>query len=235
MSQTPTPISSANPIDPKDEAGRAKANLSLIPLTAAHELANALQLGEKKYGAFNWRRRGSTLSMRTYLDAMLRHATSYADGEDTDPESGRCHLAHVMSNAAIILDAMARGTMVDDRACKAPDPEPEPPHPMQRYHDRYGHLVEPVGIGFLERLEDAISRAVDGHRRLVLRWFARDIALHDAPRFQMAAAEVAARSLKLICERQSYPSGEIVVMIYPPRCQQRGHATEEDRVEGRTL
>ena len=63
------------------------------------------------------RRRTKPIKFSTYYDAMWRHMMScYENLEDIDPESGRMHMAHVVANALIIMDAMDCGTLIDDRS-----------------------------------------------------------------------------------------------------------------------
>lgn len=68
------------------------------------EVVQVLAMGDKKYpsadGA-NWKRVED--SARRYSDAMLRHAISYRRGEKIDPESGKSHLAHVITNALFLM------------------------------------------------------------------------------------------------------------------------------------
>ena len=71
------------------------------------------KLGADKYGPFNWRLTGVCAS--TYVHAILRHLNAWRNGEDTDPESGRSHIAHVACCCNILLDAAACGTLDDDR------------------------------------------------------------------------------------------------------------------------
>ncbi len=100
-------------LDPKGEAGSKKCPLHLIPPAASKQIAYAHKYGSDTYGAFNWR--ATTVCATTYIAAMLRHIDAFRDGEDTDPDSGLSHLAHVGANVNILLDAAACGVLVDDR------------------------------------------------------------------------------------------------------------------------
>lgn len=99
--------------NPKDAIGRARVNLHLIPPSANILEARVLELGAKKYGAYNWR--AAEVSGSVYISAMLRHLYRYMDGEDNDPESGQSHLAHIRANTAIMIDALSLGRFNDDR------------------------------------------------------------------------------------------------------------------------
>lgn len=99
--------------NPKNAEGRRKPNLALIPPSAYIYLATAFMDGAEKYGKFNWRKTG--VSMEVYLAPLVRHFGQFLDGQDFDPKTKVHHLAYVMANCAIILDATSIGNMVDDR------------------------------------------------------------------------------------------------------------------------
>jgi len=73
---------------------QGKAPLSLIDRNAIEQIAQVLAFKAKKYAAHNWRK---GIAYPRLLDAALRHLYAFADGEDTDPESG---LPHVATRAA---------------------------------------------------------------------------------------------------------------------------------------
>lgn len=99
--------------NPKSAFGIKKPSMHLIPGTALLYLAKVMALGALKYGAFNWRQQ--PVAATVYLDAAYRHILAWLDGEDNDPESGAPHIAHAMACYAILLDARAHGTLIDDR------------------------------------------------------------------------------------------------------------------------
>lgn len=100
--------------NPKTASGRAKPQINLIPGTALVHMAEALRDGLEKYHEpMNWRT--SPVSISTYINAAYRHLMALADGEEVDPATGIHHAAYLMTNGAIILDAMAQGTLIDDR------------------------------------------------------------------------------------------------------------------------
>jgi len=99
--------------NPKHAAGKAKPQLHLIPASALIPLARVMESGASKYGAYNWR--GQPVTTTTYISAAQRHLVAYLDGEDTDPESGQSHLAHVAACAMILLDAVVTGNAENDR------------------------------------------------------------------------------------------------------------------------
>lgn len=102
--------------NPKTLVGASKVPLHLIPPSAKHHLALALENGASKYGAYNWR--DKTISVSVYKAAMERHMDSYWDGEEAAADSGVHHVAHAMACCALILDAMSVGMLNDDRPTK---------------------------------------------------------------------------------------------------------------------
>ena len=107
---TPAPLADTNP---KTAYGKAKPPMQYVPPVALLELGLVMEHGASKYGPMNWRK--DPVSASTYYDALMRHAFLYWDGADYDLESKRKHLAHIMAGCAILLDAEASGTLIDDR------------------------------------------------------------------------------------------------------------------------
>lgn len=99
--------------NPKDRIGVRKPPLHLIPPAAEVLESVVMALGAKKYGAFNWR--SADVKASVYVAAARRHLLQWYDGQDDDPESGVCHLAHARACLGILLDALATGRLVDDR------------------------------------------------------------------------------------------------------------------------
>jgi hypothetical protein len=99
--------------NPKTAYGKAKPPMQYVPPVALLELGLAMEHGASKYGPMNWRK--DPVSASTYYDALMRHAFQYWDGNDRDLESKRKHLACIMASCAILLDAEASGTLIDDR------------------------------------------------------------------------------------------------------------------------
>lgn len=102
--------------NPKTRLGALKVPLHLVPPSAKHYLALALEDGAGKYGPYNYRE--EPISISTYIAAMERHKDAFWDGEDLAPDSGIHHIAHAMACCALILDCYANGTLIDDRPAK---------------------------------------------------------------------------------------------------------------------
>ena len=66
-----------------------------------------------RYGRLNWR--GTEVRASVYVGALLRHVAEWLEGQDVDAKSGLHPLAHGLACLAIILDAEAAGTLIDDR------------------------------------------------------------------------------------------------------------------------
>lgn len=108
------PDGTSKPTNPKDLIGSDKIPFHLWPETATALGALAMLDGALKYGRSNFRAIGVRFSI--YNDAMRRHLAALFEGEDTDPDSGLPHLAHILACAAILIDAKAAGKLNDDRA-----------------------------------------------------------------------------------------------------------------------
>ena len=99
--------------NPKDLLGAKKPPLLLMPPAAHLACCKVMELGAKKYGAYNWRK--NAVLANVYITAAMRHLYQYADGQDVDEESGMLHIAHAMACMAIMLDADMTGNLIDDR------------------------------------------------------------------------------------------------------------------------
>lgn len=91
-----------------------KTRLELLPPEFLVGVANVLTFGAKKYSAGNWATGDGFHYSRLY-GAMQRHLTSWANGEDTDPESGLSHLYHAGCMLAFLASQIERGKGHDDR------------------------------------------------------------------------------------------------------------------------
>lgn len=99
--------------NPKKRFGDTKPPMGFVPPVALLQLGVVMRLGAEKYGPFNWH--ANPVEARTYYDAAMRHLMSWYGGEETDPESGASHLAHVMACCSILLDAATSGKLRDNR------------------------------------------------------------------------------------------------------------------------
>lgn len=89
-------------INPKDAQGAVKPQLWLNPPSALRAMAQAMESGAEKYGAYNWRE--NEVREDVYISAALRHIAAYQDGERADPDSGAHPLGHAMASLAILID-----------------------------------------------------------------------------------------------------------------------------------
>jgi len=99
--------------NPKDRIGAQKLPMHLFPTTAIAAGTVGLLNGALKYGQANFRVEPVRASI--YIDAALRHLTAWADGEEVDPDDKVPHLCAALANLAILVDAGAHGTLIDDR------------------------------------------------------------------------------------------------------------------------
>jgi hypothetical protein len=109
----PAVAEAPKPVNPKDGIGATKLPLHLWPPSATAHGCLALLDGMLKYGRLNWR--GTEVRASTYAAAAMRHVFEYLEGRNTDLKSGLHPLAHALASIAIILDAEATGTLIDDR------------------------------------------------------------------------------------------------------------------------
>jgi hypothetical protein len=94
------------------EKGVKPQAVSLVPMLSVLEISEVYTFGAKKYAAHNWRR-GYEWS-KSY-DAVERHLAQWWEGEDLDPESGLCHLAHAGFHVFTLLDFRKNHPDFDDR------------------------------------------------------------------------------------------------------------------------
>lgn len=102
-------------LDPKGVPGSKKVQLHLVPPSAIQAEARAFEVGAEKYGPFNWRT-SDEVKVSTYISACMRHLQAFQDGENMDPDMPRVHhLGAARASLAVLIDATAAGTLVDDR------------------------------------------------------------------------------------------------------------------------
>ena len=106
------------PQNPKDITGLTKVPLHLVPPSSKIYQALGMADGDKKYGAYNWRKNAVVASI--YVSAAHRHLDAWWDGEPLAKDSDVPHLGHSLSCLGIIVDALETGNLLDDR------PEPGP-------------------------------------------------------------------------------------------------------------
>ncbi|CAB5156561.1 hypothetical protein UFOVP150_76 [uncultured Caudovirales phage] len=106
----------AKETNPKEAIGSSKMPMHLWPTTATAYGCIGLMNGACKYGRTNWRHSGVKAS--TYYDAIRRHLDAWWEGEEVDTDDGVPHLSALLAGLAIIVDSMAAGNFVDDRAYK---------------------------------------------------------------------------------------------------------------------
>lgn len=103
----------SKPTNPKDGIGSLKIPYHLWPNTATILGVIAMLDGGCKYGRSNYRALGVRASV--YYDACRRHLDAWFEGEDYTTDSHIHHLGHALACLAIIVDAEAKGLLVDDR------------------------------------------------------------------------------------------------------------------------
>jgi len=99
--------------NPKDSIGSSKIPMHLWPEAATVLGSLALLDGALKYGRSNFR--ASPVRASVYYDAAKRHLNAWFEGRSCDPDSGLPDLAHALACLAILVDAEAACTLIDDR------------------------------------------------------------------------------------------------------------------------
>lgn len=99
--------------NPKQIFGDKKPPLAYIPLSAQLAELEALYDGMKKYGPHNWRER--PVEAMTYIEAAMRHLQLFKVGEEITRDTLVSNLGAVKACCTILIDAMAHGTMIDNR------------------------------------------------------------------------------------------------------------------------
>ena len=89
-----------------------KPPVGLIPRSATLEEAYVLAFGAQKYGTHNWRQ---GMKWQRLINASMRHILAFNEGEDFDPESGLCHLAHARCCLSFLIEYMTTHPEFDDR------------------------------------------------------------------------------------------------------------------------
>jgi hypothetical protein len=104
--------------DPKQSAGSNKVSLWHIPKVVIAEASEAMRVGAKKYGAFNWL--DQPMRASTYIDAIDRHMAEWIGGRDQDHETKLSPLAHVIASCTILMVQQMLGKLIDDRPKELP-------------------------------------------------------------------------------------------------------------------
>lgn len=76
-----------------------KLRWTLIDWGTMEELVKVLEYGIIKYAIDDWKKGMPTTEVS---DSLLRHLTSYLQGEDNDKESGLPHTGHILCNAMFL-------------------------------------------------------------------------------------------------------------------------------------
>ena len=89
-----------------------KTRHDLVPAFAQEQYAKVLTNGAEKYAQRNWER---GMPWSKVISSLKRHTQAWERGEDFDPETGIYHMAHVMCNAAFLVEYYRIYPQGDDR------------------------------------------------------------------------------------------------------------------------
>lgn len=96
-----------------DRYNTDKLRPTLIPAVVTLEVLRVLEMGAKKYSAYNWMKGLTYLSI---CDSMERHLLEIKMGQDRDGESQLLHGAHIIANAIFLCFFQINGRKeLDDR------------------------------------------------------------------------------------------------------------------------
>jgi len=85
------------------------------------EIGEILTIGATKYADYNW---AKGIKFSRLFAACLRHLWAYWGGEDLDPETGKCHLAHAACCITFMMELRHTKPEMDDRP-RWIEPEPD--------------------------------------------------------------------------------------------------------------
>ena len=116
LDEPKSPVGIIDSLLGKKETGKrfneGKTQHALLPARACDEIAKVFTFGAKKYGAFNWEKGMSWVSI---LNSLKRHINAFERCDDYDIESQELHLAHAGCNIMMILDYYHSNPEYDDR------------------------------------------------------------------------------------------------------------------------
>jgi len=104
--------------EPAKRFDAGKPRYDLVPDDAFRELVEVYSMGARKYEPRGWEK---GMSWSRCFAALMRHAWAFWRGEETDPESGLHHMAHVAWNALALVSYSKRQIGTDDRPEKRPE------------------------------------------------------------------------------------------------------------------
>ena len=87
-----------------------KLRWDLLPIECVEDIVKILTFGAKKYAPDNWKIVND--AENRYYSALMRHISTWRQGEKIDPESGLNHLSHALCNLIFLLwlDKQNNGT-----------------------------------------------------------------------------------------------------------------------------
>lgn len=92
-----------------------KPKIHLVPPEAIIEAAKVFGFGAEKYGENNWRDDGGSTGYGRTYSSIQRHLNTFWQGEDIDPESGKSHLVHALTQLIILRIHQLEHPEMDDR------------------------------------------------------------------------------------------------------------------------
>ena len=84
-----------------DKKDAGKPRWTLLPWEQLAEVVDVLEYGAVKYEVDGWQEVEN--GAQRYTDAAMRHFVAYMTGQDTDPDSGKHHLAHAVCSLLFVM------------------------------------------------------------------------------------------------------------------------------------
>lgn len=99
------PLSDENAVKPVENIGvkhdAGKDRFDLLDPDFERAIVKVLTFGAKEYGDHNFKKVKDPYDR--YYAALRRHLNDWRRGENTDPNTGESHLAHVICNALFLM------------------------------------------------------------------------------------------------------------------------------------
>lgn len=95
-------------------------DISLIPFSAQVAEAKAFMVGADKYGRYSFAEdNGKYKTASEHVSAIQRHLNKWFwNKEELDLDDGQPHLGSVRARAAMLIELIDRGLLIDDRPVK---------------------------------------------------------------------------------------------------------------------
>jgi hypothetical protein len=155
---------------------RAGLRIDLLPFSLVRAATDILTIGAKKYEERNWEK---GMAWSRPFNACIRHLFAWWFlRENLDPETGKSHLHHAVTNIAFLIEYETTRPEFDDR----PIDQTQPPYqPTSKLEDELVALLQPFAgeRGETEGAVDVLKRIIDERRELESKLVSSEIEFND--------------------------------------------------------